>query len=245
MRKTSQSWWFDVQSVGRDRGPKSETETQNPSPRYNETEPLLQRNCLISAFSCPHFPHFSLRGVLGASESGICLVCAHSSNAKFNVIDRARTKGGGDVSWVGRSKTVFGGGVPWYVCPSPEFSTPLCHSLKMRLNSLDRDISKPFCSKSFRETHPWERFGRTDKIALTTCLKNLNVWGASLQDALLRTEDLSPWAPKLQLTYLIQSPLAALNTWADLSENSKGCGCLQLFGGKDFQTEVLTNLVMS
>ena len=33
---------------------------------------------------------------------------------------------------------------------------------------------------SFRETHLWEHFGRTDQIAPITCLKKLNVSGASL-----------------------------------------------------------------
>ena len=33
---------------------------------------------------------------------------------------------------------------------------------------------------SFRETHLWEHFGRTDKIALITCLKKLNVSDAFL-----------------------------------------------------------------
>ena len=66
----------------------------------------------------------------------------------------------------------------------------------MRLNSLNRDMFKPFRSHrgllgwklvacvgistgftevSFREMHLWEHFGRTDKIALITCLKKLNV----------------------------------------------------------------------
>ena len=41
-------------------------------------------------------------------------------------------------------------------------------------------ICTGFKGVSFRETHLWEHFGRTDKIALITCLKNLNVSGASL-----------------------------------------------------------------
>ena len=70
----------------------------------------------------------------------------------------------------------------------------------MLLNSLNRDMFKPFRSHSgllgwvkacvledmhrfwvsFRETHLWEHFGRRDQIALTMCLKKLNVSGASL-----------------------------------------------------------------
>ena len=37
-----------------------------------------------------------------------------------------------------------------------------------------------FKGVSFRETHLWEHFGQTDQIALITCLKKLNVSGASL-----------------------------------------------------------------
>ena len=37
-----------------------------------------------------------------------------------------------------------------------------------------------FKGVSFRETHLWEHFGRTDQIALVTCLKKLNVSAASL-----------------------------------------------------------------
>ena len=37
-----------------------------------------------------------------------------------------------------------------------------------------------FKGVSFRESHLWEHFGRRDKIALITCLKKLNVSGASL-----------------------------------------------------------------
>ena len=83
----------------------------------------------------------------------------------------------------------------WVFCP------PLVFSEEMRLNSLNRDMFKPvrshsgllgwilvvclrictcFKGVSFRETHLWEHFGRTDKIALITCLKNLNVSGAFL-----------------------------------------------------------------
>ena len=72
----------------------------------------------------------------------------------------------------------------------------------MRLNILNRDMFKPFRSHltvwsvefsilrlriytgfkgvSFRETHLREHFGRTDKIALITCLKKLNVSAAFL-----------------------------------------------------------------
>ena len=72
----------------------------------------------------------------------------------------------------------------------------------MRLNSLNRDMFKPFRSHngllgwvlfavclrictgfkgvSFRETYLWEHFGRTDQIALIACLKKLNVSAASL-----------------------------------------------------------------
>ena len=41
--------------------------------------------------------------------------------------------------------------------------------------------STGFKADSFRETHLWEHFGRTDKIALITCLKNWNVSGTSLK----------------------------------------------------------------
>ena len=41
-------------------------------------------------------------------------------------------------------------------------------------------ICTGFTGVSFRETHLWEHFGRTDKIALIMCLKKLNVSGASL-----------------------------------------------------------------
>ena len=71
----------------------------------------------------------------------------------------------------------------------------------MLLNNLNRDLFKPFrshkvCSAellaaclrictglkgvSFREMHLWEHIGRTDKIALITCLKTFNVSDASL-----------------------------------------------------------------
>ena len=71
----------------------------------------------------------------------------------------------------------------------------------MRLNSLNRDMLNLFvlidvCSAenlvvclgictgfkgvSFRETHLREHFGRTNKIALITCLKKLNVSSAFL-----------------------------------------------------------------
>ena len=74
----------------------------------------------------------------------------------------------------------------------------------MRLNNLNRDMSKPFRSHrrllgwssgrvredfptfwrgfSFRETHLREHLGRADKIALITCLKNLSVSGAFLRN---------------------------------------------------------------
>ena len=42
-------------------------------------------------------------------------------------------------------------------------------------------ICTGFKGVSFRETHLWEHFGRTDQIALITCLKKLNVSGASLK----------------------------------------------------------------
>ena len=41
-------------------------------------------------------------------------------------------------------------------------------------------ISTGFKEVSFRETHLREHFGRTDQIALITCLKKLNVSGAFL-----------------------------------------------------------------
>ena len=41
-------------------------------------------------------------------------------------------------------------------------------------------ICTGFKGDSFRETHLWEHFGRTDTIALITCLKKLNVSGTSL-----------------------------------------------------------------
>ena len=79
-------------------------------------------------------------------------------------------------------------------------------NLDKRLNSLNRDMFKPFRSHSgllgwvlvvclrictgfervsFREAHLWEHFGRTDKIALITRLKKLNVSGASLKNYVL------------------------------------------------------------
>ena len=42
-------------------------------------------------------------------------------------------------------------------------------------------ICTGFKRVSFRETHLWEHFGRTDKTALITCLKKLNVSGAFLR----------------------------------------------------------------
>ena len=42
-------------------------------------------------------------------------------------------------------------------------------------------ICTGFKGVSFRETHLWEHFGRTDQIALITCLKKLNVSAASLK----------------------------------------------------------------
>ena len=39
-------------------------------------------------------------------------------------------------------------------------------------------ISTRFRGVSLRETHLWEDFGRADKIALITCLKNLNISSA-------------------------------------------------------------------
>ena len=41
-------------------------------------------------------------------------------------------------------------------------------------------ICTGFKEVSFRETHLREHFGRTDQIALITCLKKLNVLGALL-----------------------------------------------------------------
>ena len=46
-------------------------------------------------------------------------------------------------------------------------------------------ISTGFTGHSFR--HLWEHFGRTDEIALITCLKNLNVSGPILSGAFLST----------------------------------------------------------
>ena len=52
---------------------------------------------------------------------------------------------------------------------------PICS-----LYSVDLRIGTGFLEDSFRETHLWEHFGRTGKIALVTCLKHLNVSGAFL-----------------------------------------------------------------
>ena len=41
-------------------------------------------------------------------------------------------------------------------------------------------ISAGFTGDSFREKHLWEHFGRTDKIALITCLKKLGVFSPHL-----------------------------------------------------------------
>ena len=46
-----------------------------------------------------------------------------------------------------------------------------------------RDDLHRFKGASFRETHLQESFGRTDKVALTTCLKNLKISGAFLSEA--------------------------------------------------------------
>ena len=48
-------------------------------------------------------------------------------------------------------------------------------------------ISTGFKGDSLRETHLWEHFGRTDKIALIPCLKSFNVSSASLKKGQERT----------------------------------------------------------
>ena len=55
-------------------------------------------------------------------------------------------------------------------------------------------ICTGFKEVSFRETHLWEHFGRTDQIALITCLKKLNVSGASLINGCLGSTERGGWS---------------------------------------------------
>ena len=71
--------------------------------------------------------------VLEASESGILSGLCRFPQKKKKENNRAKTNGrggGGRIMGGGGSKTVSGKGVLWYVFPSPEFSTPLCFSLR-------------------------------------------------------------------------------------------------------------------
>ena len=70
--------------------------------------------------------------VLEASNSGICLVCAGFPLRKTT--GRKQT-GGGKRIIGGGVQNRFWEGVLWYVFPSPEFSTPLCFSLRCRTSS--------------------------------------------------------------------------------------------------------------
>ena len=75
-----------------------------------------------------------------------------------------------------------------------------------------------FTGDSFRETHLWEHFGRTDRIALITCLEQSNVSGAFPTEWRLLCSFGASWnlpcgngrqlqAQKEQITYLNQNRL--------------------------------------
>ena len=60
-----------------------------------------------------------------------------------------------------------------------------------------------FKGVSFRETHLWEHFGRTDQIALIACLKKLNVSSASLTQARSKCKVADPFGKWSFLVLLV------------------------------------------
>ena len=72
-----------------------------------------------------------------------------------------------------------------------------------------------------RDTHLWEHFGQTDKTALITCFKHINIWGTFLQvlDSSFCTGRGDPFMLVNQIFHRLSGPLRVLIVVEDVVEN--------------------------